>query len=265
MPVIFALLLLVGTVGPATAAELWLVEADRTEFKVTLSDGTILRSADLVGAQMVIASGAHSLLLRLEAVERDPDAKQGQVWLHTFSTRVAGGSWHNPCEVGPDGRRQGFPLAGRVRPPDKMFEPAESGTFELACTAGAEGKCIRFGFFPWTNPNGLAFFNACIRMTRADYCGNGEPHTRAGIAIEIFDKNTGSRTKDSSAGMEFEAAWGPLGAVCVHRVRVAEIYSLDALRASCPRLKSEDIGAGCTETRVMQDPGVLLMNKSAVD
>jgi len=62
--------------------------------------------------------------------------------------------------------------------------------------------------------------------------------------------------------MEFEAAWAPRGAVCVRRVRLSEVYSLDRLRANCPRLHAEDLGENCNEASARQNPAVLLMNKS---
>src|SRR5215472_4640382 len=160
----------------------------------------------------------------------------------------------------PDGRRQGFPLAGRVRKSDAQFVPAEPGTFELTCTGGAQGKCVRFGYLPWAAPEGLALYNARVRTMRADYCGTGEPHTRPGTPIEIYENNIGAEGKKPAAEMELEAIWGPQGAICVRHVRVSEIFSLDQLLAHCPRLKPEDLGAGCTEERMQHALDALLMN-----
>jgi hypothetical protein len=258
---LLALVLLIGTIGPASAGELRSVEAEATQFKATMSDGTVLRSPDLVGTQLVIVVAGRRIVLRIDAVEPDPDARHGEVWLHTFATQAEDGSWRNPCEAGPDGRRQGFPLAGQVRRSNAEFEPAEPGTFELTCTAGAQCKCVRFGYFPWADPEALALYNACVRMMRADYCGSGEPHTRAGTPIEIYD-NSGSARNEPAQGMELEAIWGAQGAICVRHVRVNQIFSLDQLREGCPRLKPEDLGAGCTEERMSRDPHALLMNKS---
>jgi hypothetical protein len=53
-----------------------------------------------------------------------------------------------------------------------------------------------------------------------------------------------------------------LRAVCVRRVRIRAIYSLEALRAACPRLAPATIGDGCTEARMAKDPAALLLNKS---
>ena len=96
MPLIYWLLvaagLFAGVVQPCTATEIKSVEAYGTEFKVTMNDGTVLRSPELVGAQLVIAIGGRAVRVRIDAVERDPDARLGEVWLHTFSTQAADGA-----------------------------------------------------------------------------------------------------------------------------------------------------------------------------
>jgi hypothetical protein len=248
---------------PTGAAELRSVEVDGTEFKATLADGRVMRSPDLVGAVLTLAVRGQATRVRIDAVERDPDARHGEVWLHTLSAQATDGAWSNLCDPGPDGRRQAFPIAGRIRQPDQMFEPAAPGIFELTCTAGAQGKCARFGYIPWESEGMLARYNACIRLVRADYCGDGESHTRDGTLIDIYDK-LGIQRTELTEGVEFEAGWGAGGAVCVRRVRIGEIYSLESLRRDCPRLTAEDVGDGCTEERVRQHPAALLMNKSRV-
>jgi len=256
---IFAAVAVIAATGPAPAAELRSVEADGTQFKVTLSDGSVLRSPQLAGAVLTVTARGETLRLRIDGVELDPDAKRGEVWLHTLSAQGDNGAWRNPCEAGPDGRQQAFPLAGRARRPDGLFGRAEPGTFELTCTAGAQGKCVRFGYLPWEGEVMLAHYNACIRMVRADYCGNGTPHTRDGTLIDVYDKQ-GIQMPDPGDELQFEAAWGAAGAICVRRVRIPETYSLDALRRDCPHLKPEDIGEGCTEARMSKMPAAQLLN-----
>ena len=63
---------------------------------------------------------------------------------------------------------------------------------------------------------------ACVRMVRADYCGDGTPHTRNGTKINFWD-NSGVLADDPWPGMRFEAAWSPQGAVCVARTRLPEV------------------------------------------
>ena len=179
---------LVAGVAPqqSKAAEPRSVEVEGTQFEVTLTDGRILRSPELVGATLAISTSGGPIRLHIDAVERDPDAKNPPVWLHSFSTDAPDGSFHNLCEAGPDGRRQGFPLAFRPRS-DGALEPAEAGSFELVCTGGARGKCVRFGYLPWTSAEMREVYNAWVRMVRVDYCGEREGTTRTGTLMGHYD------------------------------------------------------------------------------
>jgi hypothetical protein len=239
-----------------------LVEAEASEFKATLTDGRVLRSRELVGARLVVAMGGQAIRVRLDAVERDPDARNGTVWLHTFSAEMTDGSWRNVCDAGPDGRRQGFPIAGRPRA-DGMLEPAEPGIFELACTSGALGKCVRFGYPPWGAATGAPprdVYNACIRMVRADYCGDGTPTTKDGQRIDIYD-DLGIQQHENDPAMDFEAGWSAEGATCVRHIRVKANASLESLVAACPRLKDR-VGPTCSE-EAARGLGAKLFNRSA--
>ena len=203
-----------------------------------------MRSVELVGATLTINTTGGPLRLRIDAVERDPERENQPVWLHSFSTEAADGSRQNLCNAGPDGRRQGFPLAFQPRA-DGAMEPAEPGVFELVCTAGARGKCVRFGYLPWTNQAMRDVYDACVRMVRADYCGEGEGTTRNGTLIDHYDAE-GIDEPGHDPRFEFEAGWTAAGAVCVRRVRIKENISLEKLAASCPRLRGR-LGANSTE------------------
>jgi hypothetical protein len=243
----------------SAAGEVQSVTVDGTAFVATLSDGTVIRSAELVGALLTIDTSGGRLRLRIDAVERDPDAVSGPIWLHSFSVPAADGTWRNLCDAGPDGRRQGFPLAFRPREPDGTMEPAPPGIFELICTAGARGKCVRFGYLPWQDDAMRDLYNACVRMMRADYCGNGEATTRDGTLIDLYDDRR-IQTLDQRSAREFEAGWTAAGAVCVRHVRIKENISLGALAQRCPRLKNV-LGADCTEERA-RNLGASLFNRS---
>jgi hypothetical protein len=68
-------------------------------------------------------------------------------------------------------------------------------------------------------------------MARADYCGDGTPHTREGTMINIWDRLPAPGPIQSHGGllpplgMLFEAGWSPDGAVCLSRAR----WLLDSL------------------------------------
>lgn len=237
----------------AAPAELKSLEVEGTQFKATLSDGRVLHSSELVGAILTVANAAGAIKVRIDAVEPDPgDAQRAMlasdsVLLHSFSFQTPDGGWRNLCDPGPDGRRQGFPISGRARA-DGTIEPAEPGVFELTCTGGAQGKCVRFGYRPWekreSGPAALTLYNSCVRLVRADYAGDGKGTTRNGQPIDIYD-DLGIQAKANVAAHDFEAGWTPEGAVCVRHVRVRENASLAELEET-PRLKGRT-GEICTE------------------
>jgi hypothetical protein len=100
----------------------------------------------------------------------------------------------------------------------------------LACVSGAIGKCVTWGYRPWA-PGMRDFHQACIRMIRADYCGDGAGHTRDGTPIDIWDIH-GFIRRDGVPGMQLEATWGPKGATHIWRTRYSE-GEADVLR-NCP-------------------------------
>jgi hypothetical protein len=227
------------------------IAVEGTEIVVTVADGRALRSRDLVGATLDVRFEGRPAKLRITGVERDPDDKSGTVFLHTFESRQADGTWANTGLPGPDGRRQGFPVQGQ-----------EKG-IDFTCSAGAIGKCVRFGYRPWANgPDGQSLASqhaACVRMVRGDYGGANHPFTKDGMRIDLYDPQ-GIQVPDMDADQTFEAGWGPEGAVCVHHARVKENVTLAELEARFPRLKGRT-GAICTEAFARQH-GAIVFNRS---
>jgi hypothetical protein len=252
----------------AQPAELKSLEVEGTQFKATISDGRALHSAELVGATLTVANVAGAMKIRIDAVEPDPGDQKlaatpsDAVLLHRFSFLAPDGKWKNLCEPGPDGRRQGFPIPGRAKG-DGTIEPAEPGVFELTCTGGAQGKCVRFGYRPWEKRKDgssmWGLYNSCIRLVRADYLGDGKGTTRNGQPIDIYDF-LGVQSPGNDPAHDFEAGWTPQGAVCVRHVRVKENASLVSLELDAPRLKGRT-GEICTE-KFARGMGAVLFNRS---
>ena len=246
-----------GAQSQTPAAVVW-VAAEKTQFRLTLGDGRVMRSSELIGAKLIVATETGPIKVQISAVERDPDARSGDVWLHTLLVENPDGTTQNMCEAGPDGRRQGFPIASRLRP-DGGTENTPPEQFDVVCSAGARAKCVRFGYRPWV-PAEEELYNACTRMVRADYAGKGEGTTRNGMSIDMFDE-LGIQKPDNAATQNFEAGWTPQGAVCVRHVRVKENTTLAAVAASNPRLLHET-GDICTEAHA-RALGARLFNRSA--
>jgi ADYC domain len=108
---------------------------------------------------------------------------------------------------------------------------------------------------------GWDYHQACTRLIRADYCGDGRSHTREGTPVEIIDRL--GEAEEPGTGLAFEAGWTPEGASCVARHRLPG-GSADAVAAACPaRLKGRaGPAASCTLAGELARPEVLLMNKS---
>jgi ADYC domain len=276
--------------------EVQTLEVEGTRFKITLADGRVLRSPDLIGANLLIDQGNRTLRVRLDGIETDPDDRRAEVadadriWLHSLSVEAPDGSREPLCEAGPDGRRQAIPVRGRFSVVDGRFADGEASAFELACTGGAMGKCIRFGYHPWqtrawpalalyrqavneraaneralqqqtdaSSPSYLTLYNACLRMVRADYGGDGNGTTRNGMRIDLYDAR-GIEVPANDPRMAFEAGWTDAGAVCVNHPRVAGNVTLADIAARWPRLAGKT-GAICTE-EFARSLGALLYNRS---
>jgi hypothetical protein len=111
------------------------------------------------------------------------------------------------------------------------------GVATFGCFGSAVAKCVNLGYKPWmTNLNcnnyvwgqqcdSLAdFHEACTRLIRADYCGNGTPHTRDGTAIDVAD-GLQIQIYDGNyqSDWEPEAVFGPDGAHCVQNPRLVSL------------------------------------------
>ncbi|WP_203072514.1 ADYC domain-containing protein [Falsiroseomonas ponticola] len=252
---LLALLLLLA--GPAQAQDrprlLGLV-AEGGDFRADLSDGTHLRGADLVGAVLHLA-GAE---LRIDSARRDATVpRAGDVWLFGISARAQGGGWQPLCAPDPAGESLAMPY------------PGEDGALRLTCSAGAIGKCIRFGYRPWASlPDGrplAPFHAACTNMVRAAYGGPAEGEaggawTRNGMRIDVFDE-VGIQSPDNDPGDAFEAGWRPDGAACLAHVRVPENGDLAAVLAAHPRLAALSGPAVCTREAAAA-AGALVFNRS---
>jgi hypothetical protein len=226
--------------------------ADGTEFVLTTDAGQVMRGADLVGATIRLRVAGRPFEITIESAQEDRKSV-GYVLLHHFVARNNGGPPSDLCSPDAEGRSLGFPV------------PSGNGNFDITCTSGAVGKCVRFGYRPWEEvPDGpplKALHQACIHMVRADYGGDGKPSTRNATLIDIYDR-WGIQTTDGIGSMTFEAAWGVDGAVCVAHPRVPENISLQELEKRYPRLEAHLGPAVCTEKIASHDRRTMLFNRS---
>jgi hypothetical protein len=182
------------------------------------------------------------------------------VWYDIEVWNAESGSWANPCIPT---HRVPEPRALAVRGvwDETGARRDAAGRFTFACQNGAIAKCIDWGYKPWAKKEGRPLqdlHQACTRMVRADYCGDGLSHTRDESVIDMYDAlQILTRTTQASrawdpAKSSFEAAWSPDGASCLARTRDGQ--ALETVLARCPgRFEpgTQDLGQGdrCTVRR----------------
>jgi hypothetical protein len=176
--------------------------------------GTLIHARDEEG---------RPITLRIDSVEADPTDPEGEISLYEVSyQRKDTGEWVNYCLPDAQNVQRAIPISGSWDETVQFHE--RPGVITFACTGGAMGKCIRFGYKPWKMMNGVSvqpYHQACVRMIRADYCGNGRSYTITGTYVDMYDRLNIQRPEADAEHTEIlEAAWGPDGATYIHVLRL---------------------------------------------
>ncbi len=227
--------------------------------------GTVLQGTD---------SGGKPVEVAICAAEPSPEDPQ-MTWYRIEAWNSLAQEWESPC-------------VGLTRVPNPRALAVSGvwdasgahhdapGKLTFACENGAITKCITWGYKPWASRDGHSLADlhqACTRMARADYCGDGHNHTHQDTTIDSYDRlGVNSRTTETSpdfdpARASFEAAWAPDGATCLARTRDGR--PLAEILEECPsRFRADaatDIGQAdrCAVQRADVPPeSALLRNQS---
>lgn len=194
--------------------------------------------------------------IRIDWTERDKDDPAGDIVLAGLSyRRHESEPWRPLCAPDHEGRSAGFPIV----------VPGQTG-ISIACTSDARGKCVRFGYKPWKSAvNGealLPYYRACLRMVRADYCGDDTSHTRAGVAIRMWD-TVGIRNRP--AGARAEASWSQDGATCLRSPRAADVSTLERIVAACPAIERRRADDCDGASQASQPTSALIWSEAKID
>ena len=138
------------------------------------------------------------------------------VWLYRADVRDGDGAWEPLCVDAQGAATEAILIGAGWDPATGARVPYLDGMVTFACRGAALAKCVEWGYRPWAAASGVSlrdFHQACTRMVRADYCGDGEAHTYNGTPIHVHDA-LDVQGVDPNIDYEVEAEWGPDGAVC---------------------------------------------------
>ncbi len=201
---------------------------------ITKRSTSVLQGKELIGTTLTsFDEQGRSLRLKIKDVQPDYQDKDGETYLYTvFYHSATDNSWYPLCQTDPAGVAKAIPLTGRW---DKTGAYIDDDSITFACTNGALAKCVLWGYKPWKIVNGESlrdYHQACTRMVRADYCGNGIGHTKDDTPIDVYDL-LGIQKRTKKSGMSFEAAWNVDGAVYLNRTRFPK--AIAQLQQECPK------------------------------
>ena len=221
---------------------------------------------DFIGAEIQLGNSERTAILHIDNIYPDPAHPGGDVYFYDISVLdPATSTWTSLCHDGEGVATSAIPLTGawdmatgaRLNAPDAVT---------LACRGAALAKCVEWGYAPWATAGGVSLADhhqACTRMVRADYCGDGTPHTINGTPIDVIDGLTPQIQAEGTIGRAawgIEAEWGPDGARCVgSSLRLQMLDDLDIAYTTPTCLAALDDDTDCGTMSVAR--GATLSNK----
>jgi hypothetical protein len=197
--------------GGETAGESWLSQGS---LRAKDGQGNVLGDTQLIDAKFTFKVMEGGVASTRDVWIKSVEYRHPGYWLYDFDLRVNGGAWAPLCTDAVGARTRAV-LLNEVWDPatGSRVSPTPAGAVTIACQTGALAKCIEFGYIPWRTSSDT--HQACTRMVRADYCGNGQPHTVDGTLVHVID-TYGIQTRDTSKTWVVEAEWSPAGSSCLN-------------------------------------------------
>ena len=189
------------------------------------------------------------LELMIEDRYADLDSGFDDIQLYELRLRVKGDEeWIDPCEDEDGVGHPAIPLVNHwdMDSGDRIDDP---DVISWSCTTGVLAHCVQWGYRPWAEAEDCKkkdkkgnwkkckdvslrdHHQACTRMARADYCGDGETWTIPGTQIDIWD-NLEPQLQVRAGDWDIEAEWTPDGAWCLNDIR-QQGWKEEGLYPSC--------------------------------
>ena len=202
-----------------------------SELVGTRRDGAVVRGTDLRGVRFTLVGDGSTREVQVDSVIQGVGAEQ-DVWRYGVSLRIGGGSVPVCGRDASGAAILAIPLAGlwdyRVGVPGGGSHRDGAGALTFACGGGVLAHCVTSGYAPWRTRRvatsggareiSLAdHHQACTRLLRADFCGDGRSFTVEGTVINLYD---GAGVQRDTEAWPFEAEWNPDGARCLVNRRI---------------------------------------------
>ena len=212
---------------------------------ITLS-GTAVKGLTIQAAIPDMVTGKPTkIIYKIDSVTLDLSSRFKDIWLYQMSYKEdSANSWSSMCLDYANKPAPLFPISGSYWDEKTGKRVDDPNAFMLACYEGAVAKCAVAGYRPWasgsvctgsgrsrrcTDVSLKDYHQACTRMLRADYCGDGTPHTVNGTLLDIFDYlNPPVQLQEEK--WQMEARWNASGALCLSQRRHPEIPFPGCLR-----------------------------------
>jgi ADYC domain len=217
--------------------------------------GTALAGSAVVGATMTgTLQDGTSITLRIDGAA-PLTGSNADVWTYNVSYG-SGSTWQPLCGSGVAAEA----LTGTWNYGSGVVGggswTSSTTQFTFSCRGFALAKCVELGYKPWLTVNGTSlrnFHESCTRMLRADYCGDGTPHTFNGWELDVFD-SLSIETPTPGLGWDFEAHWTGSGAPCMSGARALDLI----VEGDVPACIAQRLATTCTvgsfsDGSVMQD------------
>lgn len=120
---------------------------------------------------------------------------------------------------------------------------ASTTQYTWACRGKTIAKCVELGYKTWTNR--VPQLTSCVRMLRADYCGNGTPYTVDGQLLNVYD-NVGIQV--DTMNWDKEAEWTPNGARCITKIRDTRGAQLGYAKPACVKSGAVAVNDQCASS-----------------
>jgi len=209
----------------------------------------MLTSEDMIGAELLLNREGEPFTLRFDDIYINPANPTGDTYFYKVSVfDPDDGTWASLCRDSYGQPTEAIALRNHWDPNTgaRVGDPA---AVTLACRGAALAKCVEWGYRPWatvescvggvcSQVNLTDHHQACTRMARADYCGDGVPHTLNNTPIDVYDRLMPRIQTQASSGKEWkvEAEWGPNGALCVGKDLRVDLFAelgIDHIGPTC--------------------------------